>query len=122
NHLCQAYFFYSPTPRKVVYLIQVISKIDWFKPKKQEYHHYKGKDLSLFRFPDEDLLKIGHNLTDRELEIIKLIENGHSSKQIAAKLFLSVHTVNTHRKNILERSGKVLISELIYELKGQGVL
>ena len=78
--------------------------------------------MSLFRFEDEDLLNIGHGLTNRELEIIRQIEAGLSTKEIAAKLFLSVYTVNTHRANILEKSGKLLISDLIYELKAKGVL
>ena len=122
NHLCQAYFFYSPGPHMAVYLIQVISNVDWYKMKKQEFHHYKGKDLSLFRFPDEHLLKISPGLSERELEIVKLIEKGLSSKQIADKLFLSVYTVNTHRSNILEKSGKASVPDLIYELKEQGLL
>jgi DNA-binding CsgD family transcriptional regulator len=122
NHLCQAYFFYSAIPRKAVYLIQVISNVNWYKMKKHAYHHYKGKDMSLFRFPDEKLLVIGPDYSARELEIIKLIELGMSSKEIAEKLFLSVFTVNTHRSNILDKSGKAHISELIYELKDQGLL
>jgi hypothetical protein len=122
NHLCQAYFFYSPGPHKAVYLLQLISNVGWFKTKKHEYHHYKGKDLTHFRFPDENLLKIGPPFSQRELEIIKLVEAGLSSKQIAQKLFLSVLTVSTHRSNILEKSGKAGISDLIYELKEQGLL
>jgi hypothetical protein len=122
NHICQAYFFYCPGPHKAVYLLQVISKVDWFKMKKQEYHHYKGKDLTLFKYPDERLLKIGPVLSQRELEIIKLVEAGLSSKQIADKLFLSVFTINTHRSNILEKSGKTQISDLIYDLKEKGLL
>ena len=122
NCVCQAYFFYSEFPRKTVYLLQVISNADWFKPKKAFYHHYLGKDLSLFKFPDEELLNIGPAFSAREFEIIKHIEAGLSSKQIADKLFLSVHTVNTHRRNILENSGKGHISELIYDLKNQGLI
>jgi PAS domain-containing protein len=122
NVLCQAYFFYSPSPRKVVYLLQVISRIDWFRMKNQDYHHYKGKEMSLFRFPDEELLKIGPGLSEREFEIVKLVESGLGSKEIAEKLFLSVHTVNTHRKNILIKTGKPHISDLIYDFKAQGLL
>ncbi|MCK7538476.1 MAG: helix-turn-helix transcriptional regulator [Marinilabiliales bacterium] len=59
-----------------------------------------------------DLLNIGPDLSYREFEIIRLIEAGLSSKEIADKLFLSVHTVNTHRSNILEKSGKSQISDL----------
>jgi DNA-binding NarL/FixJ family response regulator len=43
----------------------------------------------------------GVNVTDREMEIIKLVAEGHSNKQIADMLFLSTHTVTTHRKNIM---------------------
>jgi DNA-binding CsgD family transcriptional regulator len=42
-------------------------------------------------------------LTKREVDIIRLICNEMSSKQIAAALFLSEFTVNTHRKNIFRK-------------------
>jgi PAS domain-containing protein len=122
NLFVQDYMFYSPVPHKAVFLIQVITKIDWFTFRKNGFHHYAGTDLSLFRFPDESLLKIGSPYSTREFEIIKLIEAGCSSKQIAEKLFLSVFTVNTHRANILEKSGKATISDLIYGLKEEGLL
>jgi DNA-binding NarL/FixJ family response regulator len=44
-----------------------------------------------------------YNLTHRELEILKLISQGHSSQQIANKLFISVFTVDTHRKNMIQK-------------------
>ena len=122
NLLFQCYLFYSPIPHNAVYEIQVHTNVDWFKFKKVQFHYYTGNDMSVFRFADDDLLNMSPHLSARELEIIKLIEAGMSSKQIAEKLFLSVHTVNTHRSNILERSGKALISDLIYELKEQGIL
>jgi DNA-binding CsgD family transcriptional regulator len=122
NCLCQAYFFFSQIPHEAVYLLQVISNVDRFEARKHGCHHYKGKDLSYFRFPDNDLLSIGPAFSTRELEIIKLVESGMSSKQIADKLFISVHTVNTHRRNILQQCGKDNISNLIYELNEQGLL
>jgi hypothetical protein len=120
--LVQDYMFLSLIPHKVVFLIQVVTDIDWYKFKKDSFHFYVGKDLSMFRFPDEHLLEIGPGLSPRELQIIKLIESGMSSKEIADKLFLSVHTVNTHRRNILDQCGKCNISNLIYELQEQGLL
>jgi DNA-binding CsgD family transcriptional regulator len=42
-------------------------------------------------------------LTSREKEILSLSKDGYLSKEIAKKLFLSVHTVNTHRQRILEK-------------------
>lgn len=47
----------------------------------------------------------GLNVTSRELEIIKLIAEGLANKEIAEKLFLSTHTVTTHRKNIMSKLG-----------------
>lgn len=44
-----------------------------------------------------------HILTDREKEILRLIKVGKLSKQIADMLEISVHTVNRHRQNILEK-------------------
>ncbi|MFM9986811.1 MAG: LuxR C-terminal-related transcriptional regulator [Flavobacteriales bacterium] len=45
------------------------------------------------------------NISERELEIITLIAEGYTNVEIAEKLFLSPHTVNTHRKNILSKLG-----------------
>lgn len=43
------------------------------------------------------------HLTTRELEIIKLIADGLTNQEIAAKLFLSTMTVDTHRKNMIAK-------------------
>ena len=45
------------------------------------------------------------HLTDREIEIIRLIEKEFSNKQIAETLFISERTVETHRKNIFRKTG-----------------
>ena len=45
------------------------------------------------------------SLSERELEIIKLIAEGHTNGQIAEMIFLSTHTINTHRKNIMAKLG-----------------
>jgi len=44
------------------------------------------------------------HLTDREIEIIRLIEKEYNNKQIAEVLFISERTVETHRKNILRKT------------------
>ncbi|WP_113638002.1 response regulator [Nubsella zeaxanthinifaciens] len=43
--------------------------------------------------------------TDRELEVLKLLAEELTSKQIAAKLFISERTVETHRKNLMRKTG-----------------
>ncbi|MBI4946723.1 MAG: response regulator transcription factor [Bacteroidetes bacterium] len=47
----------------------------------------------------------GIKVSAREIEIIQLVADGFSNKQIADKLFLSVHTITTHRKNIMNKLG-----------------
>lgn len=44
-----------------------------------------------------------HILSEREKEILRLIEQGKLSKEIAPLLSISIHTVNRHRQNILEK-------------------
>ena len=104
----------------ICYILVLIS--DWCKNLKSGFHYYVGNDLSNFRYPDEELLQKGHSFTDREFEIIKLIESGLNSEQIAKKLFVSTFTINTHRRNILVKTGKAHISDVIYDLKEEGLL
>ena len=56
-------------------------------------------------------------LTERELEIAKLVCQELSSDQIAETLHLSLHTVNTHRKNILKKINAKNAIDLMNYLK-----
>lgn len=54
-------------------------------------------------------------LSDRENDVIKLLVKGSSNKEIADLLNISIHTVNTHRKNITQKTGiKSLAGLTIY--------
>ncbi|RYY67393.1 MAG: response regulator transcription factor [Chitinophagaceae bacterium] len=53
------------------------------------------------------------HLTDREIEIIGLIEKEQSNKQIAGQLYISERTVETHRKNIFRKTGTNSVLGLI---------
>ncbi|MCO5240919.1 MAG: helix-turn-helix transcriptional regulator [Chitinophagaceae bacterium] len=52
-------------------------------------------------------------LSRREIEILKWICDGLSSKEIAGKLHLSLHTVNNHRKNMLQKCNCRNATELL---------
>jgi DNA-binding NarL/FixJ family response regulator len=59
-------------------------------------------------------------LTSREREILQLIAEGRSSKEVAAALNLSVKTAETHRANIMRKLDMHSISELVrYAVKNQ---
>lgn len=60
-------------------------------------------------------------LSSRELEIVKLIAKGVSSSHISNGLHISIHTVRTHRKNILKKTG-CTTAELISRCLIQGVI
>jgi DNA-binding CsgD family transcriptional regulator len=122
NLLIQCHLFFTTFPYKTVFFLKIHTGIDWHKKIKHGYHYYIGNDLSYFRYPDEEMLMKGNVYSDREFEILRLIESGLTSEEIAEKLFISPHTVNTHRRNILEKTGKTHISDVIYYLKEQGVL
>ncbi|TAJ08214.1 DNA-binding response regulator [Marinilabiliaceae bacterium JC017] len=57
------------------------------------------------------------HLSGREKQVLKLVAQGKTSKQIADILFLSKYTVDLHRKHILEKCGCCSSSELIGILK-----
>lgn len=122
DHLFQCFLFYSPIPHKAVYYLQVNTNIEWFNMQRDAFHYYVGEDVSLFDFPTEELLNISHDLTNREYEILHLISEGLTSDEIAEKIFISVHTVNTHRRNIMEKAGAHHISDVIYDLIRKGLL
>ena len=58
------------------------------------------EDIDLMNFNCDPIV-----MTEREMEIIKLISEGYTNGQIADMLFLSSHTVGTHRKNIMQKLG-----------------
>ncbi len=78
-------------------------------------------------FPEHNLSKqkaIIQNtkyLTKREIEIVKQISNGHTTQQIAVNLFISISTVETHRKNIIQKLGTKNVAELIRFATSEGI-
>lgn len=60
---------------------------------------------SFYNIKDTEVFKKSYDIfTTREREILKLVVEGKSSVTIAAELYISLHTVNTHRKNILAKA------------------
>jgi DNA-binding NarL/FixJ family response regulator len=88
-------------------LIDTIQRIAeghiYYDPKLHQDKQHAGDDF-LRKF----------TLTRRELEIVYLIKENHTSQQIADKLFLSVFTVETHRRNINLKLGIKNPADLIH--------
>lgn len=58
----------------------------------------------------------------REIEILKLLAAGMSSKEISDRLFISRHTVDTHRRNMLDKAEVANTGQLLYRARNWGVV
>lgn len=68
--------------------------------------------------PDED--SVFHTLTDREREIVQMLAEGRSNKEIATRLSISVKTVETHRATVMRKLNINSIVELVhYAIRNQ---
>jgi DNA-binding CsgD family transcriptional regulator len=61
-------------------------------------------------------------LSEREIQVLQFIANGLSSKEIAKKLNISIHTVNSHRKNIMEKTGIRSLAGLTIYAVSKGII
>lgn len=69
---------------------------------KSEMLNFQTGKIIPFREPKDE---ITIHLTQREIEVLKLVKEGFLSKEISEKLSLSLHTVNTYRQRFLEKLG-----------------
>ncbi len=81
----------------------------------------KGADY----FPENhqiDEIKNEYKLTEREIEILRLISKGYSSTQIGDKLFLSKYTILNHRKNIIRKLNLKNTTEAVLYASSHGLI
>lgn len=60
--------------------------------------------------------------TLRELSIIKLMSEGKTAEEISKELEISIHTVKTHKKNIMSKSGAKNSIHLIANCLREGII
>ena len=65
---------------------------------------------------------MNYKLSYREREVVELIAYEYTSKQIADELFISPHTVQTHRKNVNSKLGITNPAELTMFAHREGLL
>lgn len=93
----------SPFYLIILILIVIVAFTFYFIPRK------KKKEVST----SSEQIANQYNLTSREIEILIELLKGKSSPEIAEKLFISLNTVNTHRKNIYKKINVSSSSELL---------
>lgn len=89
------------------------------KPSNRIRWQWEGRGAGSMSFPElKD--RLVYHPTAREREVLVRMANGESSKAIASALGLSLHTVNTHRKNLLQRTGLPNSAALIAQAAEEG--
>jgi len=83
--------------------------------KGKKYFAEEILDLILELSENKSVSEEPTNLTSSEIEIVRLISGGLTTKEIARQKNISFHTVNTHRKNIFRKMGVTNASELIIQ-------
>jgi Response regulator containing a CheY-like receiver domain and an HTH DNA-binding domain len=79
------------------------------EPAKFRLVNYKTNEVINFpAFEHPDI-----SLTQREVEVLNLVNEGMLSKEISGRLSISIHTVNRHRQNILEKMSADNVMEAI---------
>ena len=97
-------------------ILDVSPDQDISQPMKSKLLNWKTGELFTFS-PERNDVK----LAKREHQILGLISEGLISKEIADKLFISVHTVNTHRQRIIEKMQARNIHEAIRMAREYGL-
>lgn len=102
-------------------LIEAIQNVS----RRENYFHKKVND-QLFEYlrgnkgtTDTDLV---NQLSEREIEIIKQLSLGKKGNEVAEALFISPHTVKTHRRNIMHKLGVKNTAELVTLCLEKGII
>lgn len=96
----------------VMYLVKPFSNTQLLVAVQMAFHKIYEKQKNSSR--SETLL-----LTTREREIAKMVAAGYSSKQISHKLTISVETVKTHRRKMLQKNNVNSFPHLIYLMNSE---
>jgi DNA-binding CsgD family transcriptional regulator len=84
------------------------TNINQFKKDEIVYYNIQKKNqdgvYEIILEGTDDHKKLEYNLTPRELQIISMVSHGNTNQEIADKIFVSLNTVKTHRKNIMKKT------------------
>lgn len=112
----QGYILKDANKRELVEAIKATSlRKNYFHPKinEQIFDYFRGKKAA--RSPAEEL-------SEREKEIIGCLARGLNTKGISNALFISEHTVKTHRRNIMHKLHVKTSAELIHVAKEKEII
>lgn len=106
---------------KSVKQAELLTAIEQVMKGEQYIQQLLAADYNRF-IQQKKLNKKNSQLTPRETEIIKLIAKEMTTAQISRQLFLSEHTVETHRKNIVRKTGAKTVIGIVNYARENGIL
>lgn len=101
--LRQSTVYETTTDGKMRSNFSLLTDISFFDKTEHVEWHFEAPLTEQENFKKEIYKEFQSFFTHREVEIIKLIANNYKTKAMADKLFISEHTVYSHRKNILRK-------------------
>lgn len=98
--------------QELLFYNRILNRI--LRPKLEELDAEKIENLSHAFSDDQKQSDSDSQLSNREIEVLKLIVQGQMNKEIADRLNISINTVLSHRKNIIAKTGIKTISGLTF--------
>lgn len=99
----------------VTHTLGILSDLSAFSIDIKDFQaNFNGPNSNIYFSNYRDLRGMANVLGKREIEVLSLIQEGYSTRQIANQLFISHHTVRTHRNNIRR---KLQVSSSIEAIK-----
>ncbi|MCU0431986.1 MAG: LuxR C-terminal-related transcriptional regulator [Bacteroidia bacterium] len=103
-----------------------MSRIDFGTPNEKVYYYFviTDKDGSVEIMSEylKQYNPVVNVFSENELKIVRLMMQGKTSQEIADTIFLSKHTIDKYRKNLLEKTGSANSASLILHMQSVGVV
>ncbi len=111
-HLSGIVYKSSDTTQIIECVRKVLAGEEYLCPKALEFRKKEEKCKS----------RVGMDLTERELRVLKCIAEGKSTAEIAQSLYISVNTVETHRRHLNEKLDATNVASLLMHAVAKGLL
>lgn len=105
----------------ILFYVSVVTDISHLSNDKKVYAGRSGKGMEDYDFHVDKFYK-SKFLSKREIDILIMLREGLHSSEIGERLFISKHTVDTHRRNILKKLGVPSTVQLIKKAQELNIL
>lgn len=120
--LRQSYVYEYDEDGRIISAISILSNVNFLCLSDMVCWKFDAPGLDQIKFKKYISDEYASILSTREKDIIHLMNKGYTSQQISDKLFISKHTVDTHRRKMLHKTGSRNSIELINYCKTNGMI